>query len=395
VSTRCAGSLLLALLLACKGEDDGPISTAEASEATIGGIYRSRDEVPLLDGQVTIGAENTPTDPAGLFRFPEQFPGRLVVRSDIVGWTQASNGLQMETGATTGAHLVSAPIALEPRDLGTAITLGSAALSVTFPPGSIGGGDGPATGSADFGFYQVNGPDLATPGHRIWLRADQYEEPFDAFAIIDVPSPRQGEDRLQVLAGGGATLHYEVGLDWPFADRDELSLFVFDSGDAYWLQARRVDVIDGVIDVDLGNFGWLAIGAPSAELACVRGTVALAGEPVFGAEITATEADRLGVDRVYTGADGSFCLNTLPGAVVDIDLLGWSADGNQLGTAHTSGAAAGSGCSAATSCNDLGPLPVVWVRDQDDDAFWPGQGDCDDLNLRVNPIDSGDLCIGE
>ena len=378
------------------GEDEPPLSLGEATEATIAGILRSPDGRPIPDGTVTIGAADTRTDAAGLFRFPEQLPGRLVVHSQLLDWTIASNALAMETGFTTGARLVTAPLTFETWDLTAPIVLGGGDLTVTLPPGALVGGSttGPAT--AEVATYRVVGPDLVVPGSRVWLRADQYEEPFDAFAMVNVPRPIQAEEVIDLAPGSGAALHYEVGAGWPHADRQDLGLYVFSVVTGYWLRAGPVEVVDGAIDVALNSLGWLAIGATATEFACVKGSVFHGSDPIHGAEVTVSETGRLGADRVYTDATGHFCANTLPGAQVSASVLGWGKQGDVLGTGAASGTGGGAGCVVdLAGCEDLGALNMLWVLDNDGDNFWPGQGDCDDADLTVNPIDSGDVCIDE
>ncbi|MBA2322053.1 MAG: carboxypeptidase regulatory-like domain-containing protein [Deltaproteobacteria bacterium] len=387
-------SCLFLASAACTAEEPPPQDLDAATEAAAGGSFRSVEGDPLLDERVTIGIADASPDPAGMFRFPEQLPGRLVLRSVATGWTGASVGLPMATGLTSATRLVSAPRGAEPRDLADAVVLPSDALTWMFRPGSLLRDDVPATGTAAFGLYRVADGDPVSPGGRTWLRADQYEEPFDAFVIFEVAPPYQDDGEALDLVEAGASVTWEVGADWPHAERVDLGLYVFDLGESWWKKAKSLEVIDGVITADASSVGWLAIGAAAAEAACVTGTVMLDGLPVHGAEITVTEGPRPGVDRVYTDAAGAFCAQTLPGATATLSVFGWGPSGDTLGTGGATVLAAGTGCGEPASCASVGSVDMTWIGDADGDGYWPGEGDCDDGDVAVNPIVSGDLCIG-
>lgn len=375
---------------ACRSGSEDDKSLDEVTEATLALVVRDAADAPVPGSQTDIGFQGTPTDLAGMARYPELLGGRLTVRASAPGYTSGSAVTDLEIGAYGSAHITLAPRVITNHDVGGDVTVGDADIVITIPAGALVTSDGaPATGPAGFGWYRATEGDPAVPGIRTWLRADQFEEALDPFVVFEHTRPTQtGADGapadLELAPGVEATLRWEVGADWPHAGDADLGLFVWDRTDGYWIRVRSLEVVDGALETTFASFGWLAIGATPPATACVAGSVVGPGGPVSGVEITAAEAGRVGVDRVITAADGTFCAPALPGGQVTLTAWGWNAAGDALGTGTATGSAGG----------DVGELPMAWTYDRDDDVFWAGQGDCDDLDPTVNPIDSGDVCIG-
>ncbi len=388
----------LAALAAACGPDTDDKSLDQATEATLGFVVRDADGQPISGVETEIGFQNTVPDLAGMARYPELLAGRLTVRASAPGYTGGTAVTEQTIGAFGSAKITLAPLEPSQHDVGAEIVIGDAEITVTIPAGSLLLEDGtPAAGNADFGWYRGGDADPVVPGIRTWLRDDQFEEPLDIFAAFELGLPVQ-EDADGVtssLALGEelqATVRWVVGDAWPHAEDASLGLYAWDRTEGYWKLSRRLTVVDGAVEATTRSFGWLAIAAQPPATACVSGRVTGPGGAVSGIEITAADAGYVGVQRVITGEDGTFCAPLHPGADVALTAWGWSAPGDTLGTGAAStvtGAAATCG-----GCVDVGDVPMTWARDMDGDVFWAGEGDCDDGDPTVNPIDSGDICIG-
>lgn len=384
------------LLSACGSDDPPPGTLGEATEAILAGAVRDTAGLPVPGAETEIGFQSTPTDLAGFVRYPEQLPGRLTIRAKSPGYTLSSAVTQLAVGSVGSAYLTLAPREETTDEASAPGPRGDDELVVTTPPGAWLLPDGsPATGPATFGWYRGGDADPVVPGTRTWLRADQYEEQLDAFAIFELAAPVQGDQELALADGAEHTLRWEVGADWPHADAEDLAVYAWDRIQGYWKKTRTVTVIDGVIEVPYAHVGWTAIGALTATTSCVTGRVEGPDGPVMGAEVTVAEQGRPGVERVITGSDGVFCAAVLPGAVGSVSVFGWNAKGSSVGSGASDFTAANdaAGCDAPSECTDVGALPVTWHYDRDRDAFYDGNGDCDDADLSDNPIDSGDSCF--
>ncbi len=390
--------LVFAALLASCGEEADDKSFDAATEGTLGLVVRDVGGQPISGTTTEIGFQNTATDPVGMARYPELLGGRLTVRATAAGFTGGTAVTQQTAGAFGSAKMTLAPLQMSEHDPAADAFLGDADLAVMVPAGAVVHPDAtPAVGTVTFGWYRGGDADPAVPGMRTWLRDDQFEEPIDLLAAFEIGAPEQtdayGETtRLELAEAVQYTVRWTVGDAWPHAADANLGLYVYDRNPGYWMLSRRLSVVDGVIETTSRHLGWTAIGAQPAETACISGRVSGATGPVSGVEITAAEAGHTGVQRAITGADGVFCAVVHPGADVALTAWGWNAAGDALGTgaaASTSGAAAACG-----SCVDVGDVPMTWALDRDQDVFWAGEGDCDDADPAVNPIDSGDICIG-
>jgi hypothetical protein len=374
------------LLVACR--DVAPPPTLdEVTEAVLASSVRDVDNALVPGVLADIGFQEARPDAAGLIRFPEQLPGRLTVWGWAEGFTRHVAVAQLETDHAAGARLWLAPTAAIPVDVavGAEVPVGDATLSVG--PGAWTAPDGtPFPGPVRLGLAVIGVADRAFPGQREWLEADQFARPFEPLLAFYLEAPLAADGRDAVWAPDAtAHLHWTLPADFPYAGDRSLALYGFDTGRGYWVQLQMQTGTSGAIDVDFARFGWVAIGVGRTDEGCLAGQVVDAGgAPVLGAEVTAFEAGRLGVNRATTDVDGRFCVRGLSGSTLDLEVFGWSADGDVVVSGDASG----------TVGEDLGALSLTYGRDTDGDFFFVGEGDCDDADPANNPIDSGQVCLG-
>jgi hypothetical protein len=374
------------LLVAC--HDVAPPPTLdEVTEAVVSASVRDVDNALVPGALADIGFQEARPDAAGLIRFPEQLPGRLTVWGWAEGYTRHVAVAQLDTDVTAGARLWLAPTAdiAVAMDQGAEVPVGDATWSVgpaawTAPDGT------PLPGSVRLGLAVIGAADRAFPGQREWLEADQFARAFEPLLAFYLEAPLAPDGREVVWAPDAtAHLHWELPVDFPYAGDRTLALYGFDTTRGYWVPLQMQTGTSGAIDVDFARFGWVAIGVGRTDEGCLAGRVVDAGgEPVLGAEITALDPARLGVNRATTDADGRFCVRGLPGATLDLEVFGWAGEGDVVVSGVASGAVG----------DDLGELSLTYGRDADGDFFYVGEGDCDDADPANNPIDSGQVCLG-
>jgi hypothetical protein len=214
------------------------------------------------------------------------------------------------------------------------------------------------------------------PGDQLSLRNDTDVVPIRIFEVVNVQALRR-DDILSVADDLRVTMTFDLPADSPlFADPDNAKVWRYSASSGFWVGGTKLylDEATHTGTAEVSGLGWIAVSLEAPDRPCLTGRAVAGGSPAAGVEIRAFQEGLMGVDRVTSLADGTFCLPTDDGATTSFRALGFD---NTRTAMYTGG---------GTATGPIGDVPLDTLADEDQDRTFSGAGgDCDDTDAAVGP----------
>lgn len=371
---------VLLLFFAC-----GPGASPEPGVANIRAVVRTADDVVVSNGTFYVGsAAHAEPDLAGFLRYDDMPPGRLVILGSADGFADSKTTIQSAQGSSGVGLVTLLPTATSQVDVSTGGTWTDPDhVEFSWNGGMLFRDGSPAAGVADLRWAWVIDGQRTMPGDSESLVDDVTIGPVTLTAAVFLGAPSVDDELLTLADGGTLTFLGELPVD--------ALLYSFDSSNGFWRELGPL--VDGARTIQ--SFGWFAVGQAVAPTACVRGQLRdVRGRPLEGAEVEAVVPFGFAPHRGWSDSSGKFCVDLAGPAPVVLHVLGASPHGELMYHAIIdAGEAALGGCGG--QCIDLGAVVPTPHGDLDQDGYLQGLGDCDDLDVGVNPsfaLGDGSIC---